>query len=60
MECVLSRGGVGVSSMGAIFFGFQGLFWELWVCYCADAFDMGAFRRAVCIWGEGYLVLYLG
>ena len=53
-------GGLGGSSMGAIFFGFRGLLRELRACYRVDAFDMGAFRRAVCIWGEGYLVLYPG
>ena len=42
------------------FFGFRGLLRELRACYRVDAFDMGAFRRAVCIWGEGYLVLYPG
>ena len=42
------------------FFGFRRLLRELRACYRVDAFDMGAFRRAVCIWGEGYLVFYPG
>ena len=54
MECVLSGGGgLGGSSMGAIFFSFRGLFRELWACYRADAFDMGAFRLAVLYLGGG-------
>ena len=42
MECPLS-GGLGASSVGAIFFRFRGLFRELWACYRADAFDMAFF-----------------
>ena len=53
-------GGSGEAQWERYFFGFRGLFRELWACYRADASDMGAFRRAVCIWGEGYLVFYPG
>ena len=31
---------------------FRGLLRELRACYHVDTSDMGAFRRAVCIWGR--------
>ena len=60
IEWSVSCPGGGGAPRKLYFFGFWGLLRELRACYRVDAFDMGAFRRAVCIWGECYLVLYPG
>ena len=46
-------GGLGEAQWERYFFGFRGIFRELWACYRADAFDMGAFRLAVLYLGGG-------
>ena len=53
MSCPGGGGGSGEAQWERYCFGFWGLFRELWACYHADAFDMGASRCAVLYLGGG-------